>query len=107
MSGAYVIIDANKDHNWETIVGNVMYWKISVGSLKPELCDHVTVSDEDVELLLDRAMMLIADRGKYRNLAHDHKIPFVDVSWGTMEEIMERIDNAWKTGPADLNHSHI
>ena len=105
MSGAYILIDANEDHNWETILGNLMYWKIAVGVRKPEYCDHVDATDEDVELLLDRAMMVISDREKFRDLVRERKIPFVLVQ-GKLEEVMERIDNAWKTGPSDIGHSY-
>lgn len=90
-----ILIDANDEKvDWVNIVANTLYWRIAIGSLVLDFCDQMTISDEDVGLLLQKALLLVSDREKYRDLAKKNKVPFVLVGVEDIDIILERIDNA-------------
>lgn len=110
----YVLLDANDTEvDWEAVSQFILAWKISVGSLDICHSDHLTVSKDELHLLLEHSRLLVSDRLDYKEVCSRCDVPFIFIDeYARIEKIKEWVNGVWDTrtgkltnrGDSDLEH---
>lgn len=95
-SESLVLIDAtDPDLDWDGITSSIRAWMLSIGFFEPKYTELVEVTAEDVELLLTKARMLVADSDRYMALSIEQKVTFIP-AWGrSPDEVVDSVDRHW------------